>query len=184
MITSKTSKSTAAMFVALVIGFAFPVEASPAKKKAAPKRHAISKPVNVNMACEGTVATIVNTAFTSPSRNESSISFLVSVNAASGVATIMRVSGARMIKAGRYAIVPISNGFDVGMSWIDNNDQSQNLILTFTPSGEFSGETQSSQANNVGAEIVRSFLGSEYSPLMNVSIRHRIDGSCWQQQNC
>lgn len=156
-------------------------EASPNRKKAATKRTAISQPVAVNMACEGRIATITSTAFSSPSRDETSISFLMSVNRASGVVMIMRATGSRMIRAGRYAAFPNSSGMEVSMNWTDYNNQGQTLTLTFSGDGGFSGETQSSQPNNIGTEMARAFLGPDYAPMMDITTRHRIEGTCWQQ---
>lgn len=151
------------------------------KKKTATKRATISQPVTINMACEGRVATITSTAFSSPSRDENSISFLISINRASGVANIMRASGSRMVKAGRYAMFTNEEGMSVNILWTDNNNQGQTLNLTFRSDDAFFGDTQSSQPNNIGVELFRQFLGSEYAPVMDITTRHRVEGSCWQQ---
>jgi hypothetical protein len=146
-----------------------------------PRRAAITQPVTINMACEGRVATITNTAFSSPNRDEASISFLISINRASGVANIMRASGSRMVKAGRYAMFTNEDGMGVNILWTDNNNQGQTLMLTFRADDAFFGDTQSSQPNNLGVELFRQFLGSDYAAVMDITTRHRVEGSCWQQ---
>ncbi len=174
---------TAAALVVGVIALvsATSAEASTKRKKAATKRQAITQPAMVNMACEGRVATITRTAFASPSRDETPISFLMSIDPVSGVATIMRSSGSRMIKAGRYPVFPSEGGIDFSLNWTDSNNKGQTLTLTFNAEGSFSGETQSSQPNNIGIEIFRQFLGSEYAPVMDITTRHRVEGACWKQ---
>jgi hypothetical protein len=156
-------------------------DASTHRKKKATKRAAITQPLIVNMACEGRVATITSTAFASPSRDENSISFLISINRVSGVANIMRASGSRMIKAGRYAMFANEDGMSVNILWTDNNNQGQTLTLTFRADDAFFGDTQSSQPNNIGVELFRQLLGAEYAPVMDITTRHRVEGSCWQQ---
>ena len=174
--------TAAAMIVgAIALGFSTSVDASTYKKKKATKRGAITQPVTINMACEGRVATITSTAFASSSRDENSISFLISINRASGVANIMRASGSRMIKAGRYALFTNEEGMSVNILWTDNNNQGQTLTLTFRADDAFFGDTQSSQPNNIGVELFRQFLGSDYAPVMDITTRHRVEGSCWQQ---
>ena len=93
----------------------------------------------------------------------------------------MRASGSRMIKAGRYAMFASEDGMGVNIIWTDYNNQGQTLTLTFRSDGAFSGDTQSSQPNNVSLEILRQLLGQEYAPVMDITTRHRIEGSCWPQ---
>jgi hypothetical protein len=174
--------TAAAMVVGVIaLVFATSAEASTKRKKAAAKRQAITQPAMVNMACEGRIATITRTAFASPSRDETPISFLMSIDPASGVATIMRSAGSRMIKAGRYPVFPSERGIDISLNWTDSNNQGQTLTLTFNADGAFSGDTQSSQPKNIGIEVFRQFLGSEYAPVMDITTHHRVEGSCWQQ---
>jgi hypothetical protein len=179
----KTKIVTAAAMIvgAIVLVSAPAAEAGKAKKKSDTKRAAITQPVTINMACEGRVATVTTTPFSTPTRDETSISFWLSVSRASGVATIMRSSGTRIIRSGRYAMFASEGGMDINMNWTDSNNQGQAFTLTFRADGAFSGDTQSSQPNNIGVELMRQILGPDYAPVMDIITRHRVEGSCWHQ---
>ncbi len=181
MTVMKYTKTAATIWGVFALVFGASVEASPAKKKSASKSAAISQNVNYNFACEGRVATIISNPLSGTSRDENAISFLISMNKSSGVATIMRSSGSRMIRSGRYAMFKNGNEIMINIDWIDNNNVGQMLPLSFNEDGTFSGSSVSSQPSNIGIDLFRVLVGSEFTTIMEYNIRHNVEGSCWQQ---
>lgn len=184
MITSKTSKSIAAMFVALVIGFAFPVEASPAKKKASVKAAPRTAPAQSvkSYSCEGKEARISNNMMSGSSRNEYSISFGMIVNRASSSVMIMGARGSNIIRSGKYSILPVADGFSLFMDWNDGYNMPQTANLSFLSDGKFSGQSSESGSNaNPASAMMCGLFGSELCQMTNVSVTRSIEAVCWQQ---
>ena len=173
--------AAATVLGAFALVFASNVDASPTKKKSTEKRATISQNVNYNFACEGRVATIVSNALSGTKRDENVISFLISMDKSTGVATIMRPSGSRMIRAGRYAMFKNGSDIMINIDWTDSNNMAQILPLSFTTDGNFFGNSKSSQPSNVGVDFLRALMGSDYAPMVEYDIRHSVEGSCWQQ---
>lgn len=173
--------AAATVLGAFALVFAANVDASPAKKKAATKHSVVAQNVNYNFVCEGRVATIVSNVLVGTNRDENAISFLISMDKSTGVATIMRPSGSRMIRAGRYAMFKNGSDIMINIDWTDSNNMAQILPLSFTTDGNFFGNSKSSQPSNVGVDFLRALMGADYAPIVEYDIRHSVEGSCWQQ---
>lgn len=137
--------AAATVLGAFALVFASNVDASPAKKKAATKHAVVTQNVNYNFVCEGRVETIVSNALSGTKRDENAILFLISMDKSSGVATIMRPSGSRMIKAGRYAMFKNGSDIMINIDWTDSNNMAQILPLSFSMDGNFFGNSKAIQ---------------------------------------
>lgn len=173
--------AAASVLGAFALVFASNVDASPAKKKSTVKHATISQNVSYNFVCEGRVATIVSNALAGTKRDENAISFLISMDKSSGVATIMRPSGSRMIRTGRYAMFKNGSDIMINIDWTDSNNMAQILPLSFTTDGIFFGNSKSSQPSNVARDLSIIILGDSFASMLEYDIRHSVEGSCWQQ---
>lgn len=167
-------------FVTMMVAFnvATIAEAAPAKKKAAPKRAPISQSVT-NYSCEGSVGITSGTALAGYSRNENSISFLMSVNRMNGVVTIMQARGSRLIKSGRFTMSGNGYAFSVSIPWTDYNGVGQYVDLSFAADGTFSGSAMASTPVNIGTVIVEATLGRD-AEMFKPQTNYSIEGICWK----
>ena len=155
--------------------------AAPTKKKAAPKRAAITQPIT-NYTCEGIDARIANNALSGNSRSEYKFSFGMQVNRGSGTVTIMGVSGTNLIRSGRHLMSAVGSGFSLLMNWVDSSNNSQELSIDFGNDGSFSGSTSESGTSSSPAyQMMCQLMGSELCGITNVYVTRKVEGVCWQQ---
>lgn len=169
------SKFVVMMVVFSVASFA---EAAPAKKKATPKRAPISQSVT-NYSCEGSVGITSGTALAGYSRNENSISFLMSVNHMNGVVTIMQARGSRLIKSGRFTMSGNANAFSVSIPWTDYNGVGQYVDLSFAADGTFSGSAMASIPVNIATALLDGVFGAD-GGMLKPQTNYSIEGICWK----
>lgn len=166
-------------FVAMMVAFSVAsiAEAAPVKKKAAPKRAPISQSIT-NYSCEGSVGITSGTAIAGYSRNENSISFLMSVNRMNGVVTIMQARGSRLIKSGRFTMSGNGNAFSVSIPWTDYNGVGQYVDIAFAADGTFSGSAMASTPVNIGTVIFDEMFGVD-ARMLKPQTNYSIEGICW-----
>ena len=174
----KYTLKTAVAVILMATIIASVANAAPAKKKAAPKRAPISQSIT-NYSCEGSVGITSGTALAGYSRNENSISFLMSVNRMNGVVTIMQARGSRLIKSGRFTMSGNGNAFSVSIPWTDYNGVGQYVDIAFAADGTFSGSAMASTPVNIGTVIFDEIFGAD-AGMLKPQTNYSIEGICWK----
>lgn len=174
----KYTLKTAVAVLLMATNIASTADAATAKKKAAPKHAPISQSIT-NYSCEGSVGITSGTALAGYSRNENSISFLMSVNRMNGVVTIMQARGSRLIKSGRFTMSGNGNAFSVSIPWTDYNGVGQYVDLSFATDGTFSGSAMASTPVNIGTVIFDEIFGAD-AMMLKPQTNYSIEGICWK----